>query len=62
MSKRQLIDEIRRFNVTAQIDFLDQFDEEALKEYLERLEGAVNKRLRYGKIAPTKPTKFRMVS
>ena len=62
MSKRQLLDEIRRYNVTAQIEFLDQFDEPALKEYLEHLEEAVNKRQRYGKIAPTKPAKFRMVS
>ena len=38
MSKRQLIDDIRRYNYTAQPQFLAQFDETALKQYLEHLE------------------------
>ncbi len=42
MSKRQLIEEIRRYNPTASPQFLDQFDEDALKQYLRHLEGARN--------------------
>jgi len=37
MSKRQLIDEIRQFNPTARQSFLEQFDEQALDEYLRHL-------------------------
>jgi hypothetical protein len=62
MTKLQLIEDIRRYNVTAQPQFLAQFDEEALKQYLEHLEGAVNKRRRYAGLPPNKPTKYRMVS
>jgi ABC-type transporter MlaC component len=62
MTKRQLIDEIRRFNVTAQAPFLEQFDEQALQQYLDHLQEAVNKRLRYAGVSPNKPGKFRMVS
>jgi hypothetical protein len=40
MNKRQLIDEIRRYNTTVSIEFLAQFDESALQQYLEHLEGA----------------------
>jgi hypothetical protein len=46
MNKRQLIDDIRRFNTTAAPQFLSQFDEAALKQYLEHLQGAQQKRLR----------------
>ncbi len=46
MTKRQLIDDIRRLNYTAQPQFLAQFDENALKQYLEHLEGAQRKHLR----------------
>ena len=38
------------------------FDEEALKQYLEHLEGAVNKRRRYAGLPPNKPSNLRMVS
>jgi hypothetical protein len=62
MSKRQLIDQIRQYNVTAQIHFLDQFDEEALEQYLEHLEDARNKRLRFEGLPPVAPSRFRMVS
>ena len=46
MSKRQLIDDIRRFNATATPRFLAQFDEAALKQYLDHLQGAQDKHLR----------------
>jgi hypothetical protein len=46
MNKRQLIDDIRRLNTTAEPQFLSQFDETALKQYLEHLEGARQKHLR----------------
>jgi hypothetical protein len=46
MNKRELIDDIRRMNSTAAPQFLAQFDEAALKQYLEHLEDAQKKRLR----------------
>jgi hypothetical protein len=45
MSKRQLIDGIRELNPTAQATFLAQFDEQALKQYLEHLKAAQSKRV-----------------
>jgi hypothetical protein len=45
MNKRQLIDDIRSFNPTAQAAFLDQFDEQALRQYLEHLKAAQGKRV-----------------
>ena len=62
MSKRQLIEEIRRHNTTAQEQFLEQFDEAALAQYLEHLEEAANKRLRYAGMAQPRTGKFKMVS
>ena len=47
MIKRQLIEDIRKHNITAQPEFLEQFDEEALAEYLRHLEEASQKRLRF---------------
>ena len=47
MDKRQLIDDIRRYNVTARPQFLAEFDEDALKQYLEHLEDAHRKRVRF---------------
>jgi len=38
MSKRQLIDDIRQLNPTAQPQFLAQFDEGELQQYLEHLQ------------------------
>ena len=61
MNKRQLIDEIRRFNTTAQTEFLAQFDEAALKQYLEHLEGAFRKRIHIASWVRRQP-KLRMVS
>jgi hypothetical protein len=61
MSKRQLIDEIRTINNTAQPQFLAQFDEAALQQYLEHLRSAQSKRLRIGGWVRKQP-KLRMVS
>jgi hypothetical protein len=61
MTKRQLIDDIRKINTTAQPQFLAQFDDEALKQYLEHLEGAQRKHLRIGGWVRKTP-KLRMVS
>jgi hypothetical protein len=61
MTKRQLIEEISKLNTTAQPKFLAQFDEPALKQYLEHLEGAVRKHLLISSYV--KPSaKLRMVS
>ena len=46
MSKRQLIDDIRQYNTTAQPQFLAQFDDDALKQYLEHLQGAARRNVR----------------
>jgi len=46
MDKRQLIEEIRRFNTTAQEKFLSQFDDAALQQYLDHLKAAHEQQLR----------------
>ena len=61
MSKRQLIDEIRNFNPTAHPQFLAQFDDDALRQYLEHLKSAQNQRLRIGGWV-RRQAKVRMVS
>ncbi len=61
MTKRQLIDEIRKHNPTAQPTFLAQFDEDALKQYLEHLEFALGKQDRKISWVRRGP-KLRMVS
>ena len=43
MNKRQLIDEIRQFNTSVRPQFLAQFDEEALAQYLDSLQKAQQK-------------------
>jgi hypothetical protein len=48
MCKRQLIDQIRELNATAQPQFLSRFEEAALKEYLEHLRAAQLRRVRIG--------------
>ena len=60
MNKRQLIDDIRRFNINVQPRFLAQFDEEALKQYLENLKGAQAKRVRIAEWV--RRPQFRLVS
>ena len=61
MNKRQLIDDIRRFNNTARPEFLAQFDEEALRQYLQHLEEARQKHLRKGAFM-ARNSNLRMVS
>jgi len=63
MNKRQLIDGIRQINQTAQPDFLAQFDEQALQQYLEHLTTAKEKRLKVARWVKSIPrARFRMVS
>jgi len=61
MSKVQLIEDIRRFNTTVPKHFLSQFDEAALKQYLEHLEGAQKKHARIASWVRKTP-KLRLVS
>lgn len=61
MNKRQLIDDIRRFNTTAEPQFLAQFDEAALQQYLNHLEGARKKHVRVAGWA-RRNVKLRLVS
>ena len=61
MTKRQLIDEIRRINTSAQIEFLAQFEEPDLKQYLEHLEDALRRRVHIASWVRKTP-KYRMVS
>ncbi len=61
MTKRQLIDDIRTLNPTAHPQFLTQFDDEALKQYLEHLKSAQGKGLRIGGWV-RRSTKLRKVS
>jgi hypothetical protein len=63
MNKRQLIDEIRKHNETAQPQFLAQFDEAALQQYLEHLEGAVKRNVQIAAWVRRRPAAaLRMVS
>lgn len=50
MNKRQLIEDIRHHNRTAAPQFLAQFDEEALKQYLSHLEAAKRKHVTIGRM------------
>jgi hypothetical protein len=61
MSKRQLIDDIRNLNPTAMPQFLAQFDEESLKQYLEHLQAAELKHVRIAGWVRRQP-KLRLVS
>jgi hypothetical protein len=61
MTKRQLIDDIRQFNVSVQPQFLSQFDEAALKQYLEHLRSAAMKHVRIAGWVRKQP-KLRLVS
>ena len=63
MNKRQLIEEIRQLNQTAQPEFLAQFDDESLQQYLRHLENAQQKRLKVeGWVRSLPRPKFRLVS
>jgi hypothetical protein len=61
MSKRQLIEEIRRYNTNVKAEFLAQFEEEDLKQYLYNLEGISRKRHDISSWSRKQP-KLRMVS
>ncbi len=61
MNKRQLIDDIRRYNTTVPTQFLSQFDESALQQYLDHLEGAHKKHTRIASWVRKAP-KLRLVS
>src|SRR5437868_13650229 len=60
MEKRQIIDDIRRFNTTAQPQFLAQFDSDALRQYLDHLRSAHEKHVRIA--GWVRRPKMRMVS
>ena len=63
MTKRQLIDEIRRFNISASPTFLSQFDDAALRQYLEHLQAAQRKHAVLSQwVRPVQQQKLRMVS
>jgi hypothetical protein len=61
MNKRQLIDCIREINVSVRPEFLAQFDEPALEQYLEHLQEAQRKRLHIPAWVRRQP-KLRLVS
>lgn len=61
MTKRQLIDDIRRHNPTATPQFLAQFEEPALQQYLDHLNNAQQKRVRIAGWVRRKP-RMRLVS
>ncbi|MEA2710681.1 MAG: hypothetical protein QOF78_3282 [Phycisphaerales bacterium] len=61
MNKRQLIDEIRQFNTSVRPQFLSQFDEEALRQYLTSLQSAQRKHLKIPAWIRQQP-KLKMVS
>jgi hypothetical protein len=61
MNKRQLIDEIRRYNTCVDPSFLSQFDEPSLQQYLEHLQAAHNKHIRIAGWVRRQP-KLRLVS
>lgn len=56
MNKRQLIDDIRHINTSARPQFLAQFNEDALRQYLKHLQDARDKHLRIdGRVTRRKP-------
>ena len=60
MNKRQLIDEIRQFNTSVRPQFLSQFDESALRQYLDNLQSAARKHTKEAHWVRHQP-KLRMV-
>ena len=61
MNKRQLIDNIREINTGVRPEFLAQFDEPALQQYLQHLTEAQQKRMQIPAWVKRQP-KLRMVS
>jgi hypothetical protein len=62
MTKIQLIDQIRQYNHSVRLSFLEQFDEDALEEYLESLQVAHSKNLKLTIWTGQQPARMRMVS
>jgi len=63
MNKRQLIDGIRQLNQTAQPEFLAQFDDDALEQYLQHIQTATEKRVTVaGWVKSIPKPRFRLVS
>jgi hypothetical protein len=63
MNKRQLIEDIRRFNASAQPRFLAQFDEGSLKQNLDHLQAAQDRRVHIaGWVRKRKTSGVRMAS
>lgn len=62
MTKIQLIDQIRQYNRSVRLSFLEQFDEDALAEYLASLQTAYSKNLKLTIWTGQQPMKMRMVS
>jgi hypothetical protein len=61
MNKRQLIEEIRQYNTTVAVEFLAQFDDSALQQYLEHLEHAKQRNTRIASMVRKTP-RLRLVS
>jgi hypothetical protein len=61
MSKRQLIEQIQTLNNTATEQFLSQFEESDLQQYLQHLQDAQKREKRIASFTK-KPGKLRMVS
>jgi hypothetical protein len=61
MNKRQLIDGIREINTSVRPEFLAQFDEQALEQYLNHLEEARRKHVHTPAWVRQQP-KLRLVS
>jgi len=61
MNKRQLIDSIREINTSVRPEFLAQFDEDALTQYLDHLTEARQKRMQMPAWVRRQP-KLRLVS
>ena len=61
MDKRQLIEEIRKINLSAAPRFLEQFEEKDLQEYLDHLQAAARHDMRIGGWVRKRP-RFRMAS
>jgi hypothetical protein len=62
MDKRQLIDDIRKYNTSVRPQFLSQFDEAALQQYLDNLMAAHTKHVQIGTWVRRPQPKLRLVS
>lgn len=62
MTKRQLIDDIRQYNLSVQPQFLAQFDDDALRQYLEHLQSAARKHVRIAGWVKKPQARLKLVS